>query len=160
MPGPVSPWKERLQTSLHNGLFDQHPDAESWAVNLEVLAQGDEKSISSSPDAFSMDIRKYVKNVTLLGDFDVRNKEKHIHQQIVDPSRSNTITIVRGTPKASLLHHICESLELDASCVLEYYGFLDTFRIRSLPSRSPSVATVRFIRLLCPGKKPYSFALY
>ncbi|KAF2685912.1 hypothetical protein K458DRAFT_263366, partial [Lentithecium fluviatile CBS 122367] len=57
------------------------------------------------------------------------------------------LTVVRGTPKATLLHHICDGLNLDPGGILEYYGFRNTFRIRSLPSRSPSTATVRFISL-------------
>jgi hypothetical protein len=141
----VQSWTEKLRFSLRIGLFDQRVDIHQ-AHSLEILAKGRGK-ISSSPDAFSMDIRKYVEKHSILGDFDARDWQRYGQDQILDLARSKTITFVRGTPSSSVLHHISNTLNLDPEFILEYYGLPDTFRIRSLPSRTPPVATVRFISL-------------
>ena len=139
-------WTEKLHFALKVGLFDQRLDVSEAGI-VRTLLNGDGNPISNSADAFSMDIRTYVDQHAILGDFCDEDRAKHRHDQIADPSQSSTITFVRGTPKASLVHHISSSLGLDPECILEYYGFSETFRIRSLPSRSPTVATIRFSSL-------------
>ncbi|KAF7670923.1 hypothetical protein GT037_011051 [Alternaria burnsii] len=146
MATPVSSWEERLRLSLKSGLIDQRADV-SKAGSFQTLAQGDGESIGTSPDAYSIDIHTYVVSHAILGEFSEEERNTHGARQIIDRTKSSLLTLVRGTPKASLLHHISQNLDLDPESVLEYYGFLDTFRIRSLPSRTPPVATIRFISL-------------
>ncbi|KAI4214459.1 MAG: hypothetical protein LQ351_002876 [Letrouitia transgressa] len=91
-----------------------------------------------------MDVSKYVAIAKVIGEFDTAKAEAPT--SLVD-SRSGTIIVIRGVPQTSLLHDLAEKLNLDADCILEHYGFPNSFRIRPLPSRPLSVANIRFISL-------------
>lgn len=75
---------------------------------------------------------------------------------VIDCSLSSIVIVIRGTPRASLLHYLGRNLNVKPESVLEHYEFLKTFRIRSLPSRPSSVITIRFIS---PGVLSFSLEL-
>ncbi|KAL8833580.1 MAG: hypothetical protein Q9170_004195 [Blastenia crenularia] len=137
-------WEERLRFAVQTGFFDQQPRNRQA---IDALAYGDKTLTTSSPNAFSMSVREYAAVSKVIGEFDTAkgmapNFLAHAHD-----SSFGTITVIRGIPRASLLHDLGAKFNLDPECILEHYGFPTSFRIRSLPSRPPSLANIRFISL-------------
>lgn len=137
------PWKKDLRFALQTGLLDQRADI-IQARAIEGLLNGDPRLIMSSPDAFSMGIEDYIEKCELIGELGLLNAATNT---AIDCCLSSIVTVIRGTPRASLLHYLGRNLNLKPESVLEHYEFPNTFRIRSLPSRPSSVITIRFISL-------------
>lgn len=138
-----SSWERRLRSALQKGGLDKRRDIFHTKA-IKNLASGNEETLESSVDAYSMKVEDYVQKCRTLGDPEFSDLSESMP---INHSSSNTITVIRGTPKASLLRYLGSHLGLAAEPLLEHYGFPDTFRIRSLPSRPSSVVVIQFVSL-------------
>lgn len=133
-------WIEKLIFALDTGLLDQRVKEKE---TLAVLIKGDGPQEIDN-DSFSGEVVDYVHVNKVLGLFQKR-KDTDVSEQ--DRAASGSLVVIRGNSKAALLHHLGDKYGLNPEAILENYGFSESCRVRSLPSRTPSVASVRFITL-------------
>ncbi|KAF1955682.1 hypothetical protein CC80DRAFT_548762 [Byssothecium circinans] len=136
-------WESKLRFTLQTGFFDQRFNGKA----MDVLADGDAEQTSTSIDAFKASVRDYVRTTTVIGEFEGPQAAVSTLRNGTRDDPSGTITLLRGAPKATLLRELGQTLNLEPESILEHFALPRSFRIRSLPSRPPSVATVRFISL-------------
>ena len=101
------PWKKDLRFALQTGLLDQRADI-IQARAIEGLLNGDPRLIMSSSDAFSMGIEDYIEKCEVIGELESWNATTSTE---IDCSLSSIVTVIRGTPRASLLHSSFEGTE-------------------------------------------------